>query len=61
VKGRASQRFGSAVRAVDPRKRRTLRKLAAEWLQLFAPRAYARFDVVALDDGRIAHYKDAFR
>ena len=61
VKGRANQKFGSAVGAVDARKRRTLRKLAAEWMQLFAPRAYARFDVVAADGGRITHYKDAFQ
>ena len=61
VKARDSRAFGSAVAAVDARKRRTLRKLAAEWLQLFAPRAYARFDVVAADGTRFAHYKDAFR
>jgi len=61
VKARQSRRYGSAVGAVDARKRRTLRKLAAEWLQLFAPRAYARFDVVAADGTRLAHYQDAFR
>ena len=61
VKARRSQRYGSALGAVDARKRRTLRKLAAEWMQLFAPRAYARFDVVAADGARLAHYRDAFR
>jgi len=61
VKARESNRFGSAVSAVDARKRRTLRRLAGEWLQLFAPAARARFDVVASDGGRLAHYKDAFR
>jgi len=61
VKARQSHRYGSAVGAVDARKRRTLRKLAAEWLQLFAPRAYARFDVVAADGARLAHYQDAFQ
>jgi putative endonuclease len=61
VKARESRRFGSALSAVDARKRRTLRRLAGEWLQLFAPRANARFDVVAADGPRIAHYKDAFR
>jgi len=61
VKARESKRFGSALTAVDARKRRTLRKLAGEWLQLFAPRSMARFDVVAADRGRLAHYKDAFR
>jgi putative endonuclease len=61
VKARQSHRYGSAVGAVDARKRRTLRKLAAEWLQLFAPRAYARFDIVAADGARLAHYRDAFQ
>jgi len=61
VKARESRRFGSAVSAVDARKRRTLRRLAGEWLQLFAPRAMARFDVVAADGPQLAHYKDAFR
>jgi putative endonuclease len=61
VKARQSHRYGSAVGAVDARKRRTLRKLAAEWLQLFAPRAYARFDVVAADGKRLSHFQDAFR
>ncbi|MGH7715364.1 MAG: YraN family protein, partial [Vulcanimicrobiaceae bacterium] len=36
VKARQSHRYGSALGAVDARKRRTLRKLAAEWMQLFA-------------------------
>ena len=61
VKARESRRFGSALSAVDPRKRRTLRRLAGEWLQLFAPRSNARFDVVASDGGRLSHYKDAFQ
>jgi putative endonuclease len=61
VKARQSHRYGSALGAVDARKRRTLRKLAAEWMQLFAPRAYARFDVVAADGARLAHYRDAFQ
>ncbi len=61
VKARRSHRYGSALGAVDARKRRTLRKLAAEWLQLFAPRAYARFDVVAADGARLAHVQDAFQ
>jgi putative endonuclease len=61
VKARQSHRYGSALGAVDARKRRTLRKIAAEWMQLFAPRAYARFDVVASDGARLAHYRDAFQ
>jgi len=61
VKARNSRRFGSALSAVDARKRRTLRKIAAEWMQLFAPRAFARFDVVAADGARLALYRDAFK
>lgn len=61
VKARTTATFGSALGAVDARKRRKLRALAGEWLQLFAPGAFARFDVIAADDGRLAHVKDAFR
>ncbi|MGB8265678.1 MAG: YraN family protein [Candidatus Velthaea sp.] len=60
VKTRSTARFGSAVSAVDARKRRTLRALAADWLQFAAPRARARFDVVTVRDGRVAHYRGAF-
>ena len=49
VKARASAAFGSAVGAVDARKRATLRALASDWLQIAAPRAQARFDVVTFD------------
>jgi len=60
VKARSSTRFGSAISAVDARKRRTLRALAADYLQFVAPRAHARFDVVTVRDGRVAHYRSAF-
>lgn len=60
VKTRSTARFGSAVSAVDARKRRTLRALAADWLQFAAPRARARFNVVTVRDGRVAHYRGAF-
>ncbi len=49
VKARSTRTFGSALSAVDARKRRTLRALAADWLQIAAPGARARFDVVTLD------------
>ena len=49
VKTRASARFGSALAAVDARKRRTLRALAADWLQIAAPQAQARFDIVTIE------------
>lgn len=60
VKARASGSYGSAVAAVDARKRKRLRAVAADWLQVAAPRAKARFDVVAFDAGRIALHRNAF-
>ncbi len=60
VKARASGGFGSALGAVDARKRATLRALAADWLQVAAPRARARFDVVSFDAGRPRLHRGAF-
>lgn len=60
VKARAGGAFGSAVAAVDARKRSTLRALAADWLQIAAPAARARFDVVTFDAGRPALHRGAF-
>lgn len=60
VKTRDSHRFGSALAAVDRNKRRTLRALAADWLQIAAPRAQARFDIVTVDNGRAVIYRGAF-
>jgi putative endonuclease len=60
VKARATARFGSALAAVDARKRRTLRALAADWLQIAAPRARARFDIVTIDRDRAQLHRGAF-
>jgi putative endonuclease len=60
VKARGSRRFGSAVAAVDARKRATLRAVAADWLQIAAPGAHARFDVVTLEAGRLRLHRGAF-
>ena len=60
VKARSSRAFGSALAAVDARKRRTLRTLAADWLQIAAPRARARFDVVTVEDGVPRLHRGAF-
>jgi Holliday junction resolvase-like predicted endonuclease len=60
VKARDSQRFGSALAAVDARKRRTLRALAADWLQIAAPGARARFDVVTIENGHPHLHRGAF-
>lgn len=60
VKTRTGAGFGSALAAVDARKRRTLRALAADWLQIAAPHARARFDVVTIDGERIELHRGAF-
>jgi putative endonuclease len=60
VKARAGSSFGSALSAVDARKRATLRALASDWLQIAAPRACARFDVVTFDRGRARLHRGAF-
>jgi putative endonuclease len=60
VKARASRSFGSAAGAVDARKRATLRRIAADWLQIAAPQARARFDVVTFERGRPTLHRGAF-
>jgi putative endonuclease len=60
VKARVSQRYGSALAAVDARKRRTLRAIAADWLQIAAPGANARFDVVTIDAQGARLHRGAF-
>ena len=60
VKARASASYGSAVGAVDARKRATLRAVASDWLQVAAPRAHARFDIVTFDRGRARLHRGAF-
>jgi putative endonuclease len=60
VKTRATGTYGSALAAVDARKRRTLRALAADWLQIAAPRARARFDIVTIAGERSELHRGAF-
>lgn len=60
VKARTGAAYGSALGAVDFRKRATLRSLAADYAQVVAPHARIRFDVVALDGNRIALHRNAF-
>ena len=60
VKLRYSSTFGSALAAVDRKKRATLRRLASDYLQFIAPGARARFDIVAIDGPRIRLHKNAF-
>ncbi len=60
VKRRDSRTFGSAMRAVDARKRATLRRIAADYAQFVAPAAKLRFDVVTLDGPRLTLHQNAF-
>lgn len=60
VKRRDSQAFGSALRAVDARKRATLRRIAADYAQIVAPTARIRFDVVTLDGATLRLHQNAF-
>ena len=60
VKRRDSNAFGSALGAVDGRKRATLRRIAADYAQVVAPRAKIRFDVVTVDGNRLSLHRNAF-
>lgn len=60
VKSRDSRRFGSALGAVDARKRATLRRIAADYAQIVAPAAKIRFDVVTLDGQNLRLHRNAF-
>jgi putative endonuclease len=61
VKARASAEFGGPQGAVDWRKQRRLRRLAAVWLELHRPGAAAvRFDVVAVVGARVEVIEGAF-
>jgi putative endonuclease len=60
VKARSNRRFGSAISGVDARKRRTLRRLAEDYVQIVAPNARVRFDVVAVDGERMTLHRNAF-
>lgn len=60
VKARRSRAYGSALGAVDARKRRRLRAAAADYLQFVAPAAKARFDVLTFDGATPRLHRDAF-
>ncbi len=66
VKTRRSDRFGTPAEAVDPRKVRRLRRLAAQWLAQAGLRApTVRFDVVSVvpqpsGAARVEHVRGAF-
>jgi putative endonuclease len=60
VKMRSSTRFGSALAAVNARKRSRIRAAAEDFLQFYAPKAMARFDVLAGNQGRMTLHRNAF-
>jgi putative endonuclease len=60
VKRRDTRTYGSALRAVDARKRATLRRVAADYAQIVAPSARIRFDVVTLEGPRLSLHRNAF-
>jgi putative endonuclease len=60
VKRRDSRTYGSALCAVDARKRSRLRRAAADYAQIVAPAAKIRFDVVTLDGPRLSLHRNAF-
>ncbi len=60
VKARRTRSFGSAISAVDARKRSRLRAAAADYVQFVAPGATVRFDVITAEHGVIRLHKGAF-
>ena len=60
VKARSSHAFGSALAAVDARKRRRIRAIAEDYLQVVAPQARARFDVLTVEREGMTLHRNAF-
>lgn len=60
VRARASRDFGGAAASVGGAKRRKLIKAAQLWLQVRGWGGACRFDVVAVDGGRLEHLPAAF-
>lgn len=60
VRSRASRDFGGAAASVDGPKRRRLVRAARLWLQKSGWDGACRFDVIAVDGGRLEHLRCAF-
>jgi putative endonuclease len=60
VRARASREYGGAAASVGGAKRRKLIRAASLWLQARGWEGACRFDVVALDGGRLEHLPAAF-
>jgi putative endonuclease len=62
VRSRANTRFGGAIRAVGPTKRRQVSRVAAAYLVWRSPsQARVRFDVVAITGDDVEWIRDAWR
>jgi putative endonuclease len=62
VKMRRTRRYGSAVSAVDAKKRRRIRESAANYMQFFpnGQKTMFRFDVVTMEHGIAILLRNAF-
>jgi len=61
VRARRSARFGGAAASVNWAKRHRLRRAAAVWLLRWrGPMPPCRFDVVAIEQGKVVWLQDAF-
>ncbi len=62
VKYRNSDTYGTAIEAVTVSKQNTIRKVAQHYLttQLHSLEKPCRFDVIAIDQGKISHIQNAF-
>jgi putative endonuclease len=61
VKARASADFGGPVGAVDWKKQRRLRRIAAAWLSEYRDgHVIVRFDVVSVVGAKVEVYESAF-
>jgi putative endonuclease len=60
VKARETRAFGSALAAIDARKRARLRACAQDFLQFMPEATKVRFDVVTLERGTPVLHRDAF-
>lgn len=60
VKTRSSRRYGLPAEAVSAAKQQRLRRVAVEWLAAHRARRRVRFDVAAVEGGRVRVYQRAF-
>ena len=61
VKRRSGVGYGGAEGALTPRKRRKIAAAARMYLAQYGSDLPVRFDLVAIERGRISLFKDAFR